>query len=102
MSNPARNPNPVFSSIRAAPATNVTMPMGMLMKKIQCQLSAWVTYPPISSPSDPPPTATMMYELMAFARSRGTGKSATMMARMTDDDRAAPSPWTNRAEMSSI
>ena len=44
----------------------------------------------------------MMYELMALARSPGTGKSATMMARMTEDERAAPSPWTNRAEMSRI
>ena len=43
MSSPARNPIPVFSSISAAPAMKVAIPMGMLMKKIQCQLSAWVT-----------------------------------------------------------
>ena len=82
-----------------APARKVAAPMGMLMKKIQCQLRAWVTYPPISRPKEPPPTATMMYELMALARSAGWGKSATMMARMTEDDKAAPRPWTNRATM---
>ena len=43
MSNPARNPIPMFSSISAEPAMKVATPMGMLMKKIQCQLRAWVT-----------------------------------------------------------
>ncbi len=41
----------------------------------------------------------MMYELIALARSAGTGKSATMIARMTDDESAAPSPWANLAPM---
>ena len=34
---------------------------------------------------------------MALARSLGTGKSATMMARMTEEESAAPRPCANRA-----
>ena len=34
---------PMFSSIKAIPTTKVSRPIGILMKKIQCQLSACVT-----------------------------------------------------------
>ena len=34
------------------------MPIGRLMKKIQCQSSAWVSRPPASRPIDPPATLT--------------------------------------------
>ena len=70
------------------------------MKKIQCQLSAWVSAPPTSRPTAPPQTATKTYELIARARSRASGNSATMIARITDDERAPPNPWTNRATIS--
>ena len=36
----------------------VAIPIGMLMKKIQCQLSACVSTPPASRPTDPPAEAT--------------------------------------------
>ncbi len=36
----------------------VAMPMGTFTKKIQCQLSAWVSTPPARRPIEPPPTAT--------------------------------------------
>ncbi len=51
------------------PNTNVATPMGTLMKKIQCQLMAWVRAPPASRPSDPPPASTKVKTLMAWARS---------------------------------
>ena len=37
---------------------------------------------------------------MAFARSMAMGNSVTMMARITEEERAAPSPCTKRAPMS--
>ena len=36
----------------------VAMPMGRLMKKIQCQLMPWVSTPPASRPTEPPAVAT--------------------------------------------
>ena len=42
------------SLIRARPSTKVSAPIGTLMKKIQCQLTAWVSTPPASSPIEPP------------------------------------------------
>jgi hypothetical protein len=36
----------------------VAMPIGTLMKKIQCQLTAWVSTPPASRPIEPPADAT--------------------------------------------
>ena len=59
-STPVRMPSPTFSTIRARPATKVKTPIGTLMKKIQCQLRAWVRMPPTSRPMEPPPTATKM------------------------------------------
>jgi hypothetical protein len=32
----------VFSAIHARPSSTVAMPIGTLMKQIQCQLSSWV------------------------------------------------------------
>ena len=34
------------------------MAIGMLMKKIQCQLIDWVSTPPANSPIEPPAEAT--------------------------------------------
>ena len=39
-------------------ATAVAIPIGRLMKKIQCQLMAWVSTPPASRPIEPPAEAT--------------------------------------------
>ena len=47
----------------------VAMPMGTFTKKIQCQDRAWVSTPPASRPTEPPPTATKTYALIAFDRS---------------------------------
>ena len=38
--------------------TAVTIPIGMLTKKIQCQLIDWVRTPPASRPTEPPAEAT--------------------------------------------
>ena len=51
------------------PNSKVAMPMGRLMKKIQCQLIDWVSAPPASRPSDPPPAITNVKTLIAWARS---------------------------------
>ena len=43
-----------------------------------------------SRPTEPPPTATNMYALIAFARSAGSGNSVTISAMITEEaDRAA-------------
>ena len=57
---PLSSPRPSLSSSSARPSRIVIAPMGMLMKKIQCQLIDCVISPPIRSPIEPPPTATKM------------------------------------------
>ena len=51
-------PRPAFSRIQRRPSSTVTIPMGTLTKKIQCQLSASVMAPPAISPSEAPPEMT--------------------------------------------
>ncbi len=56
-STPCLMPSPLSAGISARPASTAMMPIGRLTKKIQCQLSSWVSTPPASSPSEPPATA---------------------------------------------
>ena len=67
-------------------------PIGMFTKNTQCQLSACVSRPPASSPSEPPATETNTYALIARARSLGLGNSVMMIARITEACAAAPMP----------
>ena len=60
MSTPAAIPDPSFSSMMSDGQGERATPTGQLMKKIQCQLSAWVRIPPRRSPTEPPPIATTM------------------------------------------
>ena len=99
-STPLSRPMPSLSSSSARPSSSVITPTGMLMKKIQCQLTASVTTPPTSNPIEPPPTATKMYALMALARWAGSGNSVTIIAMITDDEIAPPMPCTKRAAIS--
>ena len=55
---PALSPIPGLSATRRVARNAVTMPTGMLTKKIQCQLMASVSAPPASRPMDPPAEAT--------------------------------------------
>ncbi len=99
-STPWRMPRPTLSTRRMEPATSVAMPTGTFTKKIQCHESAWVSAPPASSPTEPPPTATNTYALIALARSMALGNSVTMMATITDEENAPPMPCTKRATTS--
>jgi hypothetical protein len=72
------------------------MPIGMLMKKIQCQLIAWVSTPPASSPIEPPAEATKAYTPIARACSPRSGNMVTIMPRTTAEVIAPPIPCTNR------
>ena len=76
------------------------MPTGTLMKKIQCQLIASVSTPPASRPIEPPAEATKPKTPIAFACSRGSGNIVTIMPRITAEAIAPPTPWTNRAPIS--
>jgi hypothetical protein len=76
------------------------MPIGTLMKKIQCQLMARVSTPPASRPTDPPAEATNAYTPIALACSRGFGNIVTIMPRITADVMAPPTPCRNRAPTS--
>ena len=80
----------------------MAIPIGTLTKKIQCQLIAWVSTPPASSPIAPPADATKANTPMALACSRGSGNIVTIMPRMTADVIAPPAPWTNRAATSAV
>jgi hypothetical protein len=97
---PARRPMPGKSSSTNQLATTASTPDGTFTKKIQCQLSAWVSTPPSTRPSDAPPAPTKLYTPIAFACSRGDGKSRTIMPRLTAEAVAPPAPWTNRAAIS--
>ena len=68
--------------------------------KIQCQLIAWVSAPPASSPIDPPADATNPYTPIAFPRSRGSGNIVTIIPRITAEVSAPPTPWMKRPTMS--
>ncbi len=57
-STPSRTPAPGRSSINDRPSNNAATPIGTLMKKIQCQLTACVKAPPTSRPIAPPEEAT--------------------------------------------
>ena len=97
---PRPRPIPWSSWSSFAAATAVAMPMGRLTKKIQCQLTACVIRPPASNPTAAPAEATKLKTPKAFARSFGSGKRVTIMARITAELTAPPTPWTNRAPIS--
>ena len=58
MSAPSPNPMPLSSASSRVASTAVAIPIGRLMKKIQCQLIDWVSTPPASRPTEPPAEAT--------------------------------------------
>ena len=97
---PCPRPRPLSRAIRRIAAAPVAMPIGMLMKKIQCQLIDSVSTPPASRPTEPPADATNAYTPIALASSRGSGNIVTIMPRMTADVIAPPMPCTKRAPTS--
>src|SRR5206468_3030007 len=58
-------------------------PIGTLTRKIQCQLTLWVSTPPRITPRVPPPELTKPQTLMALARSAPSGNSATIIDSAT-------------------
>ncbi len=91
-STPPARPMPSFSTISAEPSTNATTPIGTLTKKIQCQFSDCVSAPPASRPIEPPPADTNAYMPIALACSARSGNSVTMIARITLEATAPPTP----------
>ena len=77
----------------------VTIPIGTLTKKIQCQSSSSVRTPPASRPIDAPAAATKLYRLIARVRSAGSVNIVTIIPRMTAEVIAPPRPWMNRDAM---
>ena len=71
-----------------------------MTKKIQCQSSDCVSAPPASSPIEPPPADTNAYMPIALACSCASGNSVTMIARITLEATAPPTPWISRAPIS--
>ena len=76
------------------------MPIGRLIRKIQCQLIAWVRMPPASRPIEPPAEATKPKTPIAFACSRGSGNMVTIMPRTTAEAKAPPTPAKKRPAIS--
>jgi hypothetical protein len=76
-------------------------PIGRLTRKIQCQSSQFVSTPPSSTPSEPPPAATKPKTPIAFARSAGSVKRFIISESETAEATAPPSPCTARAPTSS-
>ena len=73
------------------------MPIGTLMKKIQCQLIS-VRNPPRTTPTDPPPAATNPNTPIALARSVGSVNRLTISDSETADAIAPPTPWIARSD----
>ena len=76
------------------------MPIGRLIRKIQCQLIAWVRTPPASRPIEPPAEATKPKTPIAFACSRGSGNMVTIIPRTTAEAKAPPTPAKKRPAIS--
>ena len=72
----------------------------MLIRKIQCQLSASVRTPPSTWPIEAPAAPVKAKTPSALARSRGSGNSVTRMPRLTAEDAAPPTPCAKRAATS--
>ncbi len=100
-STPWRRPAPRCCGMNAAPRARVARPMGRLTKKIQCQLTAWVSAPPTSSPIEPPDEATAEYTLIARAVCRCSRNTPTTMPSTIADAAAPPTPWRKRAAIKS-
>ncbi len=60
MSAPSLMPMPSRPSTSRVARKAVATPIGTLMKKIQCQLIAWVITPPAIRPIEPPAEATKL------------------------------------------
>ena len=74
----------------------------MLTRNTQCQLSASVSSPPISTPTVPPPAITKPNTPIALARSASSVNSSMISDSATAETTAPPSPWIARAAISSV
>src|SRR5688572_3215873 len=74
----------------------------MLTRNTQCQLSASVSSPPISTPTVPPPAITKPNTPIALARSASSVNSSMISDSATADTTAPPNPWIARAAISSV
>ena len=74
------------------------MPIGTLIQKIQCQLSAWVMPPPISGPLATARPA-MPPQIPTTAPRFSGGKADVRIVRLSGITMAAPTPWMARNTM---
>ena len=81
------------------PRSSTTIPMGMLMRKIQRQPTASTMKPPRGGPTVKPMYTAMTLMPRARPRSFG-GKTAVTMAAEVAPMSAAPPPWMMRETMS--
>src|SRR6476469_7366033 len=84
------------SRMAAAPSASVARPNGTLTKKIQPQLTYWLSTPPNSGPTARASALTPLQIPTAAARCRGLANVAEMIASVVGVTRAAPSPCTAR------
>lgn len=72
-------------------------PIGMLTRKIQCQLSEPVSTPPRSTPILPPPAMMKPMKPIALARAAGSVNMIMINDSETTDTAAPPRPCIARA-----
>jgi hypothetical protein len=89
----------LLSSISRKLATIARTPTGTLMKKIQFQLACSVNRPPTSGPIASARADTPAQIPIAAPRCSG-GKVAVMIESVAGFIKAAPTPWTIRAPIS--
>ena len=88
---------PLVPGISRNVRNTTAIPIGILTRKIQCQLIVSVRTPPSTTPMLPPPEATNPKRPIAFARSAGSVKSASISESETAEATAPPMPCTARA-----
>lgn len=94
---PSRSPMPFPDASRRSAMIVAAIPIGTLIRKIACQLTTCVNVPPSRSPIEPPAAAVKLKTPIAFARSSPSSNIVTIIARITEDAMAPPSPCTKRA-----
>ena len=76
-----------------------TIPNGMLMRKIQCQLASSISTPPSTGPKAEDTSATTAISASPKPRCCG-GNTSTVIAKPSGARMPAPAPWITRKTIS--
>ena len=81
-------------------SASVAIPTGTLTMKIHGHEASWVSTPPRSRPTAPPPAAIALQTPSALVRSSCRVNVVVMIESAAGETRAPPSPWSARPAIS--